>query len=324
LSQLGARLESTLLPDEILPNLVDTVVQALKLPYVAVSLYIADQFKVQAESGHATGPLETFPLIHQGQTIGQLCVARRTPNEELNPADQLLLTNIARQAGVVAHSVRLTSALQQSRQQLVTAREEERRRLRRDLHDGLGPQLASQTLTIEAIRKQLESNPEKARELLGHLKSQSQAAIQDIRRLVYNLRPPALDELGLVGALRRGVGQNGQIEDFVQITTIPDPIPVLPAAVEVAVYRIAQEAITNVLRHAEAKHCTVSIKPQDHHLDLTIADDGRGYPENFHFGVGLNSMRERAEELGGRIHFENQAQGGAIVQVWLPFPGDDE
>jgi signal transduction histidine kinase len=323
LTQLGSRLEETLIPDEILPRIVEIVSQTLKLPYAAVSLQLADQLKVQAESGHAIGPLETFPLIYQGQTIGQLLVARRSPGEELNPADQLLLTNIARQAGVVAHSVRLTSALQQSRQQLVTAREEERRRLRRDLHDGLGPQLASQTLTIDAIRKQLETDPEKARDLLQHLKTQSQAAIQDIRRLVYDLRPPALDELGLIEALRQGVGQHNGAEGIVEITIGPDPLPGLPAAVEVAVYRITQEAITNVIRHAQAAHCRVDIIAQDHHLDLSIADNGKGYSNNFHSGVGLNSMRERAEELGGTIHFENQPTGGARVKVWLPLPGDE-
>jgi signal transduction histidine kinase len=214
--------------------------------------------------------------------------------------------------------------LQQSRQQLVTAREEERRRLRRDLHDGLGPQLASQTLTIDAISKFLERDPANARDLLDHLKSQSQAAIQDIRRLVYALRPPALDELGLVEALREGVRQYGAAGKCVEIITSPNPLPDLPAAVEVAVYRITQEAIMNVIRHAQAKQCTVSIVIQDHDLDLTITDDGKGYPDNFHFGVGLNSMRERAEELGGQIHFENQPDGGARVQVWLPLPGDQE
>lgn len=324
LSQLGARLEETILPEEILPRLVETVSQALKLPYVAVALQVADQLKVQAESGQPLVSNEVFPLIYQGESIGQLLVSRRSPGEDLNPADRFLLTNIARQAGVVAHSVRLTSALQQSRQQLVTAREEERRRLRRDLHDGLGPQLASQTLTINAIRKLLEREPEKARSLLDHLKSQSQTAIQDIRRLVYGLRPPALDELGLVGALHEGARQNGYVINDVEINTNPQPLPALPAAVEVAVYRIAQEAITNVVRHAQAKHCTVSITTQDHRLDLTITDDGRGYPHDVHFGVGLSSMRERAEELGGTIRFENQTQGGARVQVWLPLPGDDE
>jgi signal transduction histidine kinase len=265
--------------------------------------------------------VETFPLIYQGQTIGQLRVAPRAPGESFNPADRLLLTNIARQAGAAAHAVQLTAALQQSRQQLVTAREEERRRLRRDLHDGLGPQLASQTLTIDAIGRLLERDPSTAKELLEHLKVQSQTAIQDIRRLVYNLRPPALDELGLVEALREGVRQAGSL---VEITTEPDPLPPLPAAVEVAVYRITQEAITNVLRHARAENCIVTMRAKDQRIDLSIADDGPGYPPDFHSGVGLNSMRERTEELGGQIHFENRPGGGARVQVWLPLPGGEE
>ncbi|MFN8455832.1 MAG: GAF domain-containing sensor histidine kinase [Anaerolineae bacterium] len=297
----------------------ETVTQALKLPYAAIALQVGDQLKVQAEHGHPSAPLETFPLVYQGQPIGQLWVAPRAPGEAFNPADRLVLTNIARQAGAVAHAVQITAALQQSRQQLVTAREEERRRLRRDLHDGLGPQLASQTLTLNAIAKLLERDSAKARELLAHLQAQSQAAIEDIRRLVYALRPPALDELGLVAALREGVRQYGQIE----ITTDPQPLPTLPAAVEVAVYRIAQEAITNVIRHTQAKKCIVSITAQGYHLDLTIADDGPGFPPEFHFGVGLNSMRERAEELGGHLHFENQLAGGAQVQVWLPLPGEE-
>jgi signal transduction histidine kinase len=292
LTQLGARLEETVLPSAILPNLVQTISQFLKLPYVAVSLLISDEFRVQAERGQPYGPRETFPLIYQGQTIGQLLVSRRSPAEDLNPADRFLLTNIARQAGVVAHSVWLTSALQQSRQQLVTAREEERRRLRRDLHDGLGPQLASQTLTIDAIGKLMLQDKDKARALLDHLKIQSRAAIQDIRRLVYDLRPPALDELGLIGALQEGVRQT---DACVEIMAVPHPLPALPAAVEVAAYRIVQEALTNVTRHAQARRCTVAVTLEDHNLNLVIADDGKGYPVDLHFGVGLNSMRERAK-----------------------------
>ena len=142
--------------------------------------------------------------------------------------------------------------------------------------------------------------------------------------MVYGLRPPALDELGLVDALREGVRYDEAAGTSVEITTLPLALPGLPAAVEVAVYRIAQEAITNVIRHAQARHCSVTIAAHDHHLDLTIADDGTGYPADFHFGVGLNSMRERAEELGGTIHFENQSQGGARMQVWLPLPGDEQ
>lgn len=322
LSQLGARLEQTMVPNEIFPGLVQTVAETLKLPYAAIALKVADDYKIQAESGHPSGAIESFPLVYQGETIGQLLAGRRAPGEDFNSADRLLLTNIARQAGAAAYSVRLTSALQQSRQQLVTAREEERRRLRRDLHDGLGPQLASQTLTIDAIRKQLDVDPKRARELLNHLKGQSQAAIQDIRRLVYELRPPALDELGLVDALREGIKQKG--DRCIEVRSNPDPLPVLPAAVEVAAYRITQEATTNVIRHAHAENCDVSITVQDGHLELAILDDGQGFPDDFHFGVGLNSMRERAEELGGGMRFENRPQGGAKVWVWLPLQGDEE
>jgi signal transduction histidine kinase len=323
LSQLGERLEAILTPDAILPGLVETVAKTLKLPYAAVALQVGDEMKVQAEHGQTSDPLETFPLIYQGQSIGQLWVAPRGPGEGFNPADRLLLTNIARQAGAVTHAVQLTVALQQSRQQLVTAREEERRRLRRDLHDGLGPQLASQTLTLNAIGKLLEREPAKARELLDHLKVQSHTAIQDIRRLVYALRPPALDELGLIEALREGAKQYVQGGGQIEITTNPQILPPLPAAVEVAVYRITQEAITNVIRHTPAKQCKVAIRIQDHHLDLTVVDEGPGFPSDVHFGVGLTSMRERAEELGGHICLENQTEGGAQVQVWLPLSGEE-
>src|SRR5690606_18091521 len=151
---------------------------------------------------------------------------------------------------------------------------------------------------------------------------QSQSAIQDIRRLVYELRPPALDELGLVDALREGIKQRG--DPCIEVRWNPDPLPVLPAAAEVAAYRIAQEATTNVIRHARAEKCEVSITIQNGHLELAIVDDGQGFPDDFHFGVGLNSMRERAEELGGGMRFENQPQGGAKVWVWLPLQGDEE
>jgi signal transduction histidine kinase len=322
LSQLAKRLEFTYLPDEILPGLVDAVAQALKLPYAAVSLQIAGQFVIQAECGQAAGPCIDFPLIYQGQLIGRLYVSPRRPGETFNAADQMLLTSIARQAGAVAHAVKLTAALQQSRQQLVTAREEERRRLRRDLHDGLGPQMASQTLTIDAITKLLDYDPARARDLLSHLKTQSQAALQDIRRLVDGLRPPALDELGLVEAIREGARQYGSPAGCVEIVTDPTPLPALPAAVEVAVYRIIQEAVTNVIRHTAANLCTVQIMVQNQGLAISIVDDGAGFPAGFHYGVGLNSMRERTEELGGTIQFANRPEGGAQVQVWLPAPGD--
>jgi signal transduction histidine kinase len=337
LARLGQRLEATLAPDAVLPAIVETIAHALRLPYVAIALTRDEGQRTQdepytivAEVGagswelgagaasprHPPTPISQLPLLYQGETIGQLILAPRAPGESLSPADQRLLDDLARQAGVAVHAVRLTSDLQRARERLVAAREEERRRLRRDLHDGLGPQLASQTLLIDTALRLLPNDLDGAVELLQRLKSQSQGAIADIRRLVYALRPPALDDLGLVEALREQAMQ--YVQSDVQIVVVaPSSLPPLPAAVEVAVYRIAQEALTNVIRHAQARMCTIEIVAGPE-LVLSIADDGRGLPADRRMGVGLSSMHERAAELGGRLAIEPRLGGGTQVRAWLP------
>jgi signal transduction histidine kinase len=230
-----------------------------------------------------------------------------------------LLADIAGQAGAAAYAVRLTTALQRSRERLVLAREEERRRIRRDLHDELGPSLASQTLKLDAALESLETDPAAAASLLQSLKTQNQELIADIRRLVYALRPPSLDELGLSAALQIHAGamaQNGSLA--IAIMTIPDPLPALPAAVEVAAYRMALEAITNVTRYARAQRCAVRLEMMPDRLTITISDDGIGLPSELHPGVGLTSMRERAEELGGQFEIGTAAMGGVLVTAVLP------
>ena len=143
---------------------------------------------------------------------------------------------------------------------------------------------------------------------------QAQAALADIRRLVYGLRPPALDELGLVGALEQSVRQHPQISVTVEA---PAPFPSLPAAVEVAAYRIVQEALKNAVEHGKAKNCVVSLALENG-LCLTVRDDGLGLPKMVSPGVGLFSMRERAEELGGVCTLRPRPGGGTAVEVSLP------
>ncbi len=316
LSQLGQRMESASAPESMLSVLAETVAKALRLPYVAVALGDTSP-TIVAEYGKPTEDVYALPLVYQGQNAGRLLVAPRQPGDTFNEADLALLKTVARQAGATAHSVQLTADLQRSRQRLVAAREEERRRLRRDLHDDLGPRLASMTLTIDAAMRQLRQNPDQAEEILGVLKAQAQTAVQEIRRLVYNLRPPALDDLGLTAALRESAARYAQ--GGVRITVdAPDPLPPLPAAVEVAAFRIAQEAMTNAVRHANARSCRVRIRPEADHLCVTVEDDGRGLPQGLQMGVGLRSMQERVAELGGRLTLENKKEGGAIVRAWLP------
>jgi len=225
---------------------------------------------------------------------------------------------VARQAGPIAHAVGLTADLQHSRERLVRARDEERRRLRRDLHDGLGPRLASLTLKLDAARNLLTYDSTAADAMLRDLKADTQAAIADIRRLVYDLRPPALDELGLVvGALREHAASHSTLDGLRITVEAQEELPPLLAAVEVAAYGIALEALTNVKRHAQARECVVRLA-LDGGLQLKITDDGVGLPAGYQAGVGLTSMRERAAELGGRCVMERRSGGG--TRVWAELP----
>jgi len=278
LSRLSQRLEATLAPEAVLPTIVETIAQSLKLPYAGITLNQDGEFRIAAEFGRSQGEPIRLPLSYQGEPVGELLLAPRAPGDIFTSAERRLLDDLARQAGIAVHAVRLTTDLQRSRERLVTKREEERRRLRRDLHDGLGPQLASLTLKLETARNRLTDDP-LADSLLADLAKRTQDATADIRRLVYGLRPPTLDELGLVSALREGATQYSQQGFNGVYVTIdaPEDLPPLPAAVEVAVYRITQEALTNVVRHAEAHICNVRIKldEQTGWLCLEIQDDGQ-------------------------------------------------
>jgi signal transduction histidine kinase len=335
LSRLGSRLESTPAHDAMLPAVTKTVQEALKLPYVAVQLRREDRFETAAAAGNPVDGALRLPLVYGGETVGRLVVGPRAGEEGFADAELRLLEDLAHQIGASAHAtlltdeaLRLSADLQRSRERLVEAREEERRRLRRDLHDGLGPQLSSQALTIDAVRKLMRHDPDAAEELLLDLKADAQDAVTDIRRLVYGLRPPALDDLGLLGALGENAAQYSAKGLSVSVEA-PERLPPLSAAVEVACYRIAQEALTNVVRHAEASTCTVYLAIDEASvLQLEVRDDGRGIPHlqensSVRTGVGLTSMRERASELGGSLLVEPLPEGGTRVCARLPLPKEE-
>ncbi len=318
ISRLGKRLEATIEPEAVLPTVVETIAQALKLPYAAILLEEEGQFRTAAAHGSSEADPEVLPLVYQREEIGRLLLSPRAPGEEFSDADRALLEDLARQAEVAVHAVRLTADLQRSRERLVATREEERRRLRRDLHDGLGAQLAGLSVQAGALRRLIPQDPAAADGMVVELREELRGAIADIRRLVYDLRPPALDDLGLAEALRRLAerygSENGQPRVAVEV---PENLPTLPAAVEVAVYRIAQEALTNVARHARAQSCVVRLAV-DGDVSLEIVDDGTGIPAGRNAGVGLSSMRERASELGGSCVIQSVPEGGTRVLVRLP------
>jgi signal transduction histidine kinase len=322
LGRLSQRLDSALAADSVLQTIVETLAQTLRLPYAAISTYsVEEETRVVASIGQASSDLISLPLTYQTERVGELTLSPRAPGESFSTADMNLLHIIAGQAGIAVHNLRLTQDLQRSREKIVTAREEERRRLRRDLHDGIGPTLASLSHRIDTAADLVATDPQASIELLKALKSQVKNTVAEIRRLVYALRPPVLDEFGLVTAIREHAAQYGGPNGMQISFDVTDPMPPLPAAVEVAAYRIVLEAFTNIVHHANATACHVAIQAEQDCLLLEVVDNGKGLPEGVRAGVGFNSMRERALELGGELAVENNPSGGLRVMARLPIAG---
>jgi signal transduction histidine kinase len=339
-SRLGRRIEATLAPEAVLPTIAETIAQALKLPYAAILLKEGEGFRSAAAYGSPGAEPEALPLVYQREEVGRLVIAPRAPGEAFSSADRRLLEDLARQAEVAVHAVRLTADLQSSRERLVTTREEERRRLRRDLHDGIGSTLTGLALQLNAVRKLVVRNMrEDAAQTLARLEQRTEETIAETRRLIYGLRPPALDDLGLIPSIRQQAQSQGMVDPTVGAKSdgyresrtlfsmeAPEELPPLPAAVEVACYRIVQEALTNVARHAHAKTCHIrlSVDRRTGMMEVEITDDGVGTPKGRVAGVGLSSMRERAEELGGTLAVESGPNGGTRVLARLPLPAPKE
>jgi two-component system NarL family sensor kinase len=313
MARLGKRLRDAPGGD-VLAGVLQTVCETLRLP--AASLLV-DNLEVAAY-GQPGAASESIPLEHEGHQIGALLVSPRPGQQTLGAADRRVLEVLAAPVAVALHAVLLSQELQRSRERLVAAREEERRRLRRDLHDGLGPTLTAVTLKADAARSVLAAAPDRADGLLAELRGDAKQAIGDLRRIIYDLRPAPLDELGLLGALGEQVDRFGRQGLSVTLQA-PPALPALPAAVEVAAYRIVTEALTNIARHAHARHASVTVSVADGFC-LEVQDDGTASTANgdgWRPGVGLQSMAERVAEVGGTLQAGPTPTGGR-VQASLP------
>jgi signal transduction histidine kinase len=313
-SRLTMQLQVAAAPGESLAAVAEAIAVSLRLPYVAVQTSAG----VTAAHGTATGAQRhLLDLTHQGERVGRLVVEGRD-RQPLTARDLTLLTDLARPAGAAVHAAGLADALRASQRRLVQAREEERRRLRRDLHDGLGPTLAGVGLGLDLAAELVDADPDQARSMLADLKAESAAAVDDVRRLVYDLRPPALDELGLLGAVRQQTERLSMRHHGLHISVdAAGTLPQLAAATEVAAYRIAIEAVANAARHAHARHCSVLLAA-DGRLRVEVTDDGTGIATGTHAGVGIAAMHERAAEIGGECTISPAAPTGTRVLALLP------
>jgi two-component system, NarL family, sensor kinase len=312
-----------------MPSVLEALCDSLRLPFAAVRFSSAEvaAFGTEPELRHS------IPLSYEGAAVGELTVGLRSGQPRLSPQDIAVLRLLAGPLAVAAHATALSAALQESRSAIVAAREEERRRLRRDLHDGLGPVLTGIAFKADAARNTLDADAaaSPARALLTQLRADTTEAIADIRRLVYGLRPPALDDLGLVGSLREHALRSALRADASRVAVTldaPGDLPALPAAVEVAAYRIVTEAMTNAVRHSGASRIDITVAVAGRAdladragLSIEVRDDGAGPAAGWQPGVGVHSMRERAAELGGWCRFEAGPAGGGLVAALLPLAG---
>jgi signal transduction histidine kinase len=315
-ADLAARLEEHHDIRSQLPALATEVAAAFKLGFVRVEVYGAGGSAVSATHGDRPADVREVPIRYGAEDVGRLELPARGVRSMLSKRDQALLFDVVRQAATAVRSARLATDLQASREQLVVAREEDRRRIRRDLHDGLGPVLGGVAMRLDAAGNALDGDPEASRRLIAQSRQDITEALADVRRLVHGLRPPALDDLGLVAALDQQAARLAS--DGLRVAVDAAELPQLSAAVEVAAYRIVSEALANTARHAQARRASVRLAGEPPGLLVEVRDDGVGIGPDVVAGVGLRSIRERAEELGGRAEVRCPGSGGTLVRAWLP------
>jgi signal transduction histidine kinase len=329
LHHLGEQLESMIGPTDILSAIIRAIRESLRVPYAAVALQRLDLDALDGEAQILTvapderenppnsDTLVTIPVTHLGQTVGALLVDTCDEDRCLNEDDLATLRVFAGQAGAAVHIVQLMEDLRRTRERLVLAREEERQRLRRNLHDVVGPTLTALMFRAGVLRRLIHENPPAAEAQMGEYHDQLKTVLTEVRRVVYNLRPPALDEIGMLRAIRELASQFCTEALTVEVDA-PDFLPALHPAIEVAAYRIASEGMLNVARHAQATRCFVRLRVSDAAFLVEVQDNGRGISPGAAIGVGLASMRERARELGGLLDVHTTPGAGTHLIACLP------
>ena len=327
-AELGRRISEAVSaaaePREALRELVVAVRETLRLPYVGFAT--ADGTLV--DDGERTDGVVAIDAVAMGRWVGVLDVAPRGEGAGFTRQERRVLDDSAAQAAMLAYAAQLVSDVEQSRSSIVRAREEERRRLRNDLHDGVGPSLAAIALQADVLATRLaraddqddqRDQYDQYRDQAALIRDRLRDAVADVRAVSHGLRPPILDQIGLSAALRQLVAGLETIRGEAQV----DDLDGLPAATEVAIYAIAAESVANAVKHSAASRVRVDAQREDGVVRLSVSDNGRGLPPHPRAGVGLTSMRERAAEVAGALEHRPAPGGGTSVQVVLPLDPDN-
>jgi signal transduction histidine kinase len=326
LHRLAVRLEASSDPESLVAATVDTAAETLRLPYVAVQLATDGSWRVVHQRGRRTDDVEHFDITVGDHVVGRLVVAAHRDGRTLSPLDRRILSDLARHSGVAARVVALLTDLRAAQQRLLVAREDERHRIHRDLHDGIGPTLVGLTLQLEVAAELADGGDLAA--LLRRLHTESARTTDDVRRMVRALRPGELEELGLPAAVAAAAARLSSPHAPHFDLDTPLSLPKLDAAVEDAAYKICLEAMANVIRHSGARRCTVRLSHTGDRLEIDVIDDGCGLRPPVDgdpgHGTGLSSMRDRASAVGGQLAITACSGGGTQVSAVLPTARTEE
>jgi signal transduction histidine kinase len=328
-AELPSRLSAARAADELLGVVAELVATHAAVPFVAIEMDVAGLGTLSGTSGAPVGVPFTMPLPWQDHRAGQLQATGAAVGRPVTGRQERRLVAIAPHLAAALRTACLLSESRQDANRVLHAREEERRALRQELHDTLGPILAGISLGLHAAQRVMRRDPHRAEQIVGHLEGELLSAMGEVRQLFETLRPAILDQIGLVAAVREQIEilgtrvrtDEGSARDVTFSYVHRGDFGALPALVEVAAYRIACEALTNVVRHSRARRCTVSLRRADE-LSVEIVDDGIGIDSGSRRGVGLGSMRDRANELGGSLIVAPVAGGGTRVSARLPIQPD--
>ena len=303
---------------DLVPVASEAIRHSLRLPAVSIDLDAATEAPI---SDAPPSAVQSWPLTYRGVVLGSLSVTPRA-GTQLSAGDRQILHHLSTQLAPLVGAAQLATQLDDARSQLLNVREEERRRLRADLHDELGAALAGLTLKTGLAKALLDRDPEGTRRLLGEIESNLQTSVRRIRELVEGLRPAQLDELGLNAAIQEQADRLAAAGSRLVLRVQGHADPGLPAAVELAAYRIAQEALTNAVRHSGGSRVDVelAVEEREHRLTVRVSDDGVGLRDDEPLGFGLRSMRQRAQEVGGECAIARAGSGGLVVTARLPLP----
>jgi signal transduction histidine kinase len=297
-------------PDDALDRLVAAIATELRFP--AVVLEDADGTLLSATGRLDVADFYEVSLEHLGHRVGVLKIAARSGTDGVTDAERQLTSSMADAAAAVVAYRRAAAELETANEEIVASRDAERRRYQRDLHDGLGPRLTAVAFKLDALANHLRAGrPEIAASLLDDARSELTSGVDEIRSYIHALVNPTVATSGLRRALADRIERVSADTD-IDTTLDIGPLGPLDDAVQSAVLAVVSEAFTNVVRHAGARRCTIELNRRDNQLDVSVCDDGRGISDGDIPGVGLRSMRERVEELGGTFRISDQSPGTSV------------